>query len=155
MIRSMAFSDKVLERFWAKVKRDEPGCWVWTASKFWDGYGKFRLGATMVKAHRISFEIHNGQIPDGLHVLHKCDNPACVNPEHLFSGSHAENMADKEAKARGVSFRGSKHGRAKLTEADVAVIRAARGVTQQQLADQFGVSNQLISRIKSGGIWRD
>jgi hypothetical protein len=103
-------------------------------------------------AHRISWEIHRGPIPPGLHVCHKCDTPSCVNPDHLFLGTAADNMADKCAKGRGNFRRGMTSGRAKLTDADVVAIRADRRL-QAEIAEAYGVSNPIISRIKSRKIW--
>lgn len=97
------------ERFWQKVNKAGPlhptlgtPCWVWTASG--DGHGYGRIATTMaqgpVKVHRVSWELHNGPIPPGLHVLHRCDNPPCVNPAHLFLGTFSDNMMDKCLKGR-------------------------------------------------------
>lgn len=83
------------ERFWQKVNKDGPnGCWIWTAMRNKDGYGCFRVGNTMKKAHRFSYEINKGQIPSGMEVRHICHNPSCVNPDHLEPGTHTDNMRD-------------------------------------------------------------
>jgi len=91
-----------LERFWNKISKTET-CWNWVANKTNTGYGLLRPGGQAPKklAHRISWEIHRGPIPEGLHVLHRCDNPACVNPDHLFLGDMRANMKDMYAKGRG------------------------------------------------------
>ena len=89
------------ERFWPKVNKTE-NCWLWTANKNNQGYGLIRLGGTARKvlAHRVSWEFANGPIPSNMCVLHACDTPLCVNPSHLFLGTLADNMADKESKGR-------------------------------------------------------
>ena len=92
----------VAERFWSKVKKQPNGCWEWQAAKTRLGYGRFAPEGTTVKAHRVSFELCKGPIPDGMHVMHSCDNPPCVNPEHLSLGSNQDNVNDREAKGRGV-----------------------------------------------------
>jgi hypothetical protein len=90
------------DRFWSKVQRSD-GCWLWTGASTWQGYGLIhhhgRRG--MVSVHRLSWTIANGGIPAGLQVLHRCDNPPCVNPDHLWLGTNADNIADKLAKGRG------------------------------------------------------
>ncbi len=89
-----------LDRFWAKVDRSGPGCWPWMGAHNPRGYGNFAIGDMTVRASRMAWELSFGPIPDGLWVLHTCDNPPCCNPAHLFLGTHAANMADMKAKGR-------------------------------------------------------
>ena len=143
------------ERFWAKVDRSG-SCWLWTASSRGDGYGAFQVQSTrQVSAHRYSYELHYGQIPDGLVVMHSCDRPLCVNPEHLSLGTSAENAADSARKAR--RPRGSRNSQAKLTEGQVIALReryARGGVTHRVLAEEYGVSTALINSIINRKAWR-
>ena len=140
------------KRFWAKVNRGRPDdCWLWTAARGGNGYGLFRIGRIVQPAHRFSWEIHNGPIPEGLFVLHRCDNPLCVNPAHLFLGTQADNMADRNAKGR--TSRGEAHGEAKLTEAQVREIRASRE-SQRAIAKRLGVAQTTISDIRKGKTWK-
>ena len=145
------------ERFNEKwVPVPESGCWIWTAGLNSKGYGTVRDGQTLKMTHRVSYELHVGQIPDGMHVLHKCDTPACVNPAHLFLGTHADNMTDKVSKCR--QSKGETHNTAKLTAAQVREIRfayATRQMTQQALADKYGVSRSLVGKIVNHKIWRN
>lgn len=140
------------DRLLAKIAIDaETGCWNWTAGKFPDGYGQFVEINRSRGAHRVSYELHCGAIPERMCVCHRCDNRACINPDHLFLGTNSENMADMTAKGR--QARGTSNARAKLTEADVLAIRSASGITQQKLAKQYGVGQILISRIRRGKLW--
>ena len=88
-----------LRRFNEKVRKTD-GCWLWTASVVSDGYGQMWLGRTMVRAHRLSYEIHKGPVPKGLFVCHRCDVPRCVNPDHLFVGTNQDNQRDSASKGR-------------------------------------------------------
>ncbi len=142
-------------RFWENVQKTN-GCWIWTSGTVAYGYGNLCINGKMQRTHRYSWELHNGPIPDGLFVLHKCDNPLCVNPAHLFLGTHQDNMDDKMSKGRHVSLRGSSHGNAKLDESDVIEIRrryTSTGITQAELGREYGVDRTTISLIVRRKKW--
>lgn len=121
------------------------------------GYGKINvLGKTMLY-HRASFELYVGKIPDGMMVCHKCDNPRCVNPVHLFIGTAKDNMDDKIEKGRHAGAKkGSNHHKAKLVEWQVIEIKnlLATGESQRKIAEMYGVSQSLVNNIKSGKRWK-
>lgn len=154
-------SESLLARFFAKVVKTV-NCWLWQASKDGKGYGQFRVfgrGASPAKAHRVSYMIENGEVPDGKEVCHRCDNPSCVNPDHLFLGTHYENMQDMKAKRRGCVPSKGKPGElnnaAKLNAMQVHVIRQLRGTASQtQLAKLCGVDRSCISLIQRNKKWR-
>jgi hypothetical protein len=127
------------------------GCWPWTGALS-RGYGKLRWGSRDCRASRLAFEAANGHIPAGACVLHRCDNPRCVNPAHLFAGSHLDNMRDMARKGRSRRPTGELNGSAKLTGERVLAIRAAKG-TRREIAVRFGVTPPTISRIKLGNRW--
>lgn len=142
-------------RFWALVNKTSD-CWLWTASGNGQGYGKMRIGGrkgALVYAHRLSWELHYGFIPEGLHVLHRCDNGACVRPDHLFLGTHKDNMADAAIKERFPDRRGEAGGNVKLSAENVLAIRARKGQTQRALAAEFGVTHSQIGGISRGVYW--
>lgn len=146
------------ERFEAKL-RITPGCWIWTANIDRYGYGKIKIAGKDLKAHRFSYSIYVNAEIGSLYVLHRCDNPRCVNPDHLFVGTAADNMKDRDRKGRRSTKSGwprrsgSSHGRSKLTETDVIAIRSDSR-TQVEIAKQFGVGRTQISKIKCGENWR-
>jgi hypothetical protein len=151
----------IADRFWAKVQKDGlDGCWNWLGSKSAAGYGKFMVGRSPDGAwrpswaHIVSWRLAHGDIPHGLFVCHRCDNPRCVNPEHLFLGTPADNQRDMAAKDRSVF--GSKASWARLHESDVPeVIRLRRaGVSWSQLASHFGVSIRTVRHVVAGRSWK-
>ena len=145
------------QRFWAKVNRaGDEDCWEWTASRSSVGYGKIRIDDKMVLAHRWSYERYRGEIPDGMFVCHHCDNRACVNPNHLFLGTPADNMADRDIKGRQAEQKGEFNGYAKLSNSDVIAIKArlaAGGETHKAIAADYGMSRQAIGFINTGTTW--
>lgn len=127
------------------------GCWLWVGAYFCQtGYGKIYIGR-LILAHRASWELYRGRIPDGMCVCHKCDTPSCVNPAHLFIGTHADNMHDMVRK--GLSNRGEKNGASKLTVIQVCEIRAATG-RHSDIAKKYDVSELNIDYIKSLKTWK-
>lgn len=151
------------ERLLFHVKVDKSAgaraCWPWTASCNQKGYGIFTVRrnghATGGGAHRFAWrEAHNKAVPAGLCVLHRCDNPPCCNPRHLFLGTHADNGRDKAQKGRAFRHVGKLNGRAKLGPAIVRAIRADRR-SQDVIAQVYGVHQTTISRVKRGDTWKD
>lgn len=144
------------KRFWDKVNKTD-GCWEWTAFKR-AGYGRIAIGnKRAVDSHRISYLLHFGLIPKGMNVLHKCDNPGCVNPQHLFLGTHKDNMRDKALKKRAPSMKGRNNPSSTLTEVDVLQIRSKYSTgkfSQRKLAKEFSVSYTMIHNITSRKNWR-
>lgn len=144
------------DRFWEKVQRTK-SCWLWMGSVNRAGYGQINDGRRPQLAHRVAWELTFGPIPDGLCALHDCpdgDNPRCVNPEHLFIGTQLDNIADAIRKTR--NTKGSQFPQAKLTDDSVREMRkryAAGGITQQRLADEYGVTNGIICEILSRKRW--
>jgi DNA-binding CsgD family transcriptional regulator len=127
------------------------GCWTWTGGTSGFGHGAFWDGERQEIAHRFSWRLHHGPIPDGIYVLHHCDNPPCVRPDHLFLGTQRDNIRDASAKGR--IPRGLANGSGKVSIKDRAVIVAryrAGGVTQATLAEEYGVTQTMVSRYVRG-----
>lgn len=175
------YTPEFVARFWARVEKSD-GCWVWIGARTTAGYGETWQGRVLY-THRVAYELTIGPIPADLHVLHRCDNPPCCRPDHLFAGTHADNMRDMFAKGRGPKLwqrpRGDRNGRrlhperyinvrpkpmpgeqnprAKLTEADVIEIRrayAAGEAKQAELGRLFNVSQAKISQIVLRRVWK-
>lgn len=148
------------ERFWNQVDkgRGETSCWLWIGHQDKFGYGRFTVtsedGQKHLRAHRYSYEMAYGKIGEGLNVCHKCDNPPCVNPAHLFLGTHQDNVKDKIQKGR--QARGERNNHAKLTTDQVIAIREAlrAGIAGHKLAITYGISPYVISSIKRRKTWR-
>jgi hypothetical protein len=128
------------------------GCWLWGGSVDTRGYGTIWYDKKHHKAYRASWILHRGPIPRGMSVCHRCDVPACVNPDHLFLGTQAENTADMYRKGRNVTLRGSQHGAALLTEEKVLMIYSDARIAREIAAD-YGVSKSTIAAIKCGQNW--
>ena len=146
------------ERFWEKVdKRGEDECWKWLGSKDKKGYGYFWDQIRNSKAHRYSWTIHYGRIQRDKIICHHCDNPSCVNPNHLFLGTHQDNANDREAKGRRKNVVGENSPNSKLTDDDVRAIRkqySSKNCTLDDLSKEFGVCFQQISRIINRKRWK-
>lgn len=148
------------ERLWAKVTKTEM-CWLWTGAKTALGYGVIGAGSRgtgVRKAHRVAWESVNGPVPEGLCVLHKCDVPACVNPDHLFVGTLKDNYDDMRSKHRESNpppQRGSANVNAKLTDELVRAIRllSASGMMQKDIAKRICVNRNTVSKAISGKSW--
>lgn len=143
------------DRFMSHVqKSDDPdGCWIWMGSNNGTGYSQFGINGKLYLAHRVSFALFVGMIPDGMEVCHSCDNRACVNPAHLFVGTAQDNSDDMVKKDR--QAKGENHGQHKLTEKDVYQIRemSKQGYTQQEVAEMFGINQSNICLILSERTW--
>lgn len=157
-----------LKRFWDKVKKGD-SCWEWQAAQDGFGYGRFGFRGCNQRAHRVSWILHFGSVPIGLCVLHKCDNPRCVNPEHLYLGTKKDNARDRERRERGNHASGSRHGchthlgmrrgsrngRAKLDPKKVRSIRKKYegGVRKIDLARLYDVSDAVINSVVQRKSW--
>lgn len=130
-------------------------CVLWTGSTTMQGYGQVRIDGKLVLCHRLAWSVTNGPIPAGMHVCHRCDTPACFNPEHLFLGTNADNVADRMAKGRSADQRGDRNGHAKLTAASARAIKAQldAGGSHRTIARQFGVSASAVAHINTGRNW--
>lgn len=155
--------------FWLKVGRSEE-CWVWLGVKDREGYGRVRRGGKLTSAHREAYRISYGGIPAGMHVLHTCDNPACVRPDHLKLGTHVDNMHDCTQKGRRPTgarngrythpektARGERHPRAKLTQEQVREIRRlhGEGVSLSALSRTFGIDRHSLRKTVRGEYWTE
>jgi hypothetical protein len=139
-------------RFWDKVKKTD-GCWLWTGAIDVHGYGEMHLGSQTPRAHRLSWMLANGPIPDGLFVCHQCDNRACVRPSHLFLGTNQENLDDMKAKGR--KQKGEQCPKSKLTQEEVLAIRAdiERGQTVKGTARKYGICPHSVRDIRNRVSW--
>lgn len=147
------FTDAQNSRLESRIERSA-GCWLWTGRVAQDGYGRIRIAKREYVASRAAYLRWKGPIPCGLWVLHKCDTPRCCNPEHLFLGTHADNMADMKAKGRWNGPRGEAvKNRVRLTEAQAreVLISADRDAA---LARRHGVSGYCIWAIRNGRTWK-
>ena len=157
--KSLEIDDRDRNRFIQKVTvRGKSDCWDWTANIDSCGYGRFGFRQKLLSAHRFSWMLFVGEIPDKLHVLHHCDNPSCVNPDHLFLGTHQDNMTDRNCKGRqgGGSLKGETNPQCKHTVAEILEIRAMlkAGYKQKEIAIQFNTTQPVISNIGLRKTWK-
>lgn len=139
-------------KFWKKVSKIDNGCWVWLGSKDKNGYGVVRRNNKTYFAHRYSFYLENNYFPSKLYVLHKCDNTACVNPNHLFLGTQKDNMDDMKSKGRDNRYSGNR----KLSLNEVKEIRSklANGKRNKDVAIEYKISVHHVSKIKNNIYWK-
>jgi hypothetical protein len=148
------------EKLLGNITREENGCWLWKGPFRSNGYGRFKIGRTIDKqAHRVSWVVHFGPIPDGICVLHRCDARDCINPFHLFLGTKQDNTDDMHQKGRWSPGRhdGSCNGRACLTEQQVLEIREkkASGIATRFLVAEYGVTRSTIQKIVRRSLWKE
>jgi len=146
------------ERFWPKVRKTNT-CWLWTASHAAPeagGHGQFSVNLRMVKAHRVSWMLTYGSIPQGRNVLHRCNTAICVRPDHLYLGTQRDNTLDSIEAGTYHRWAGQDHPMAKLTDDDVRAIRLrlAAGDSYRRIARDYGVSSGMVAHIKHGRSWK-
>lgn len=141
------------ELFEKKINKTD-GCWEWKAAKDKDGYGFFSVDREIRYAHRIAYMLYVGEITNGLHVCHKCDNPSCVNPDHLFLSTHRGNMEDRKNKGRYQSQKGELNNSAKITKQISDAIKSMK-LSQRKIARLFGISKSQVGNIKRGNNWNE
>jgi hypothetical protein len=164
-------NERYAARFWARVDKSGDGCWPWLGAANTNGYGILEIGGgRRTTAHRVARMLAMGEIPEGLFVCHRCDNPGCMRPDHLFLGTPGDNMRDKAAKGRGNAPTGERHGahtqpdrilrgearpQAKLTTADVAEIRrrGMAGDAKKAIARDYGVAPRTVRDVVRRRRW--
>lgn len=154
--RQRQTATSLADRLAARAEPDlNSGCLLWAGAVDRGGYGQVRVCGSTMRAHRLAWLVANGLVPAHLHVLHRCDTPACINAAHMFLGTNADNAKDRATKGRSADRKGAANGRAKLTDAAVQNIlaRLAAGETGAALARAFGTSQMTISGIKTGSRW--
>lgn len=152
--------------FWESIEKNvaEGACWEWTKAKDRRGYGRLYFQGKTLLAHRLAYSLMNGVLDPGICVCHRCDNPSCCNPSHLFLGTKADNHQDMMSKGRhpsitspGYHSRGESHNQAKLTDAqvlEIVALYANEDISQRKLAAMYGVSQRTITKIVLGIGWK-
>lgn len=143
------------ERFWPRVKKQLSGCWEWGGAKDQDGYGVFRGevgGVKFNRAHRFSYAVHFGEIPEGSYICHSCDNPKCVNPEHLWAGTPRDNMEDRDAKGRRIVNFGESCTSSKITKDQAAAILIDPR-PYVVIAEEYNIAASTVGSIKNRESW--
>lgn len=148
---------KLLDKLMSRISKAQSGCWEWTWGLSNAGYGRLGYKGKNTQASRVMWIAVHGSIPNGLWVLHRCDNPKCINPDHLFLGTRKDNIDDMVRKGRGNALRGAESNKAKLTEEIVRQIRKEHhhsGIGFRPLGRKYGVSDMAIRKLISGQSWK-
>lgn len=150
------YSPRIEDRFWPMVEKTEHGCWLFASGRRNKaGYGRVAFNKKYHLAHRVSWKIHHGEIPVGLYVLHKCDVPGCVNPDHLYLGTHLDNVRDMvvRGRCRPAILPGETHPNSKLKNEDVMEIRRS-ALTAKQLAEKFCITRTHVYYLRGRQAWK-
>lgn len=142
-----------IDRLLGKREIAANGCWEWRGCLTQKGYGRFKMDGQCFLAHRASWLLQRGEIPAGMCVCHHCDNPACINPDHLFLGTNEDNVKDRVLKGRSARSDGEHNANAKLSWSDVYFIRSS-DKTSTELAGQYGLTIAAVAKVKRGATWR-
>ena len=148
-------SDMRVDQFWNNHIERDNGCWEWQKGKNDRGYGEVSINGISLYVHRFAWELLNGEIPGGMCILHKCDNPSCINPDHLFIGTQLDNVRDMLSKGRASPppvHRGTKNNKAVLCEWKVRYIRAS-DLSQRAIARMFGIGKTTVAHVQCGRTW--
>lgn len=156
----MKIDTSVESRYREKWEEDPNGCWIWQSTTQASGHGQLWVDGRHRGAHRVSYKIHKGEIPDGMHICHKCDVNPCVNPDHLYAGSRSDNVQDAIERTGWIESRerGEEHHSSKLTWDEVGEIRSRYANTeasQYDLASEYGVSASTVGEIVRREIWTE
>lgn len=144
--------------FWGNLDKKDSGCWEWSGKRNEQGYGRLWFRGKQIRAHRLSWSLINGLIPEGLDILHKCDNPSCCNPNHLYSGTDKDNANDRQARGRLIPRKGEDHHKSLLTWNQIGEIREFcenNPRSQRITAKRYGVKESVISKIVNGVTWKE
>jgi hypothetical protein len=150
----ISFPNTFKNRFYSKIlmPQNEDGCMLWLGSKCKDGYGFINQGSKVYSAHRFLFVLYHGKIERNKIICHRCDNPSCVRPDHLFMATQSENMIDRQKKGR--TSRGLNRPNVKLNDVKVLEIRADNHSTYRELSEKYNVAPCTIAAVKNRKIWR-
>jgi hypothetical protein len=154
--KQLKYSSTISKRFWARTIPSNE-CIRWLGAITSAGYGCVRINKQTYQAHRVAYELEKGEIPSNMYVIHTCDNRWCVNPEHLFIGTHQDNMTDKIRKGRQPQHHGENNPRARLTQKDIKEIRElyhSGNWKQKDIGLLFGIHQTHVSRIITWGVWK-